>query len=1215
LCDSFVHIKGPILAKFEYRSANMQRLDGYFVYSASDLNDYLECKRLTELEALVARKRLLRPDPQDERAELIRRKGEEHEQRHLEALIERYPDEVVKFDRAQPGVEQYREAEVRTLEAMQRGVRVIYQATFFDGEFIGHADFLRRVEAPSRLGDYGYEVVDTKLALAPKAYYLVQLCNYSEHLERLQGRLPEFGHVVFGNGEEQRFRMNDYMAYYRHLKRAFLEYVTNPEFDRAGDAATYPFRCGHCEICPWDDACAKQRVDDDHLSLVAWLRRDQIAKLEAAGIRRVTHLAGAADGQRPNAMNPETFIKLRRQASLQVRGRDSAETIYELLAHEPPLGFALLPKPSPGDVFFDMEGDPLYEPGRSLEYLLGCWMPDNDPSFRAFWGLDRAGEKRAFEEFVDFIMERRKRYPALHVYHYANYEKTALRRLAQAHCTREAEIDVLLRGEVLVDLFAVVRQALAISEDGYGLKKVERLYKLERETDVRKGDESIVMFELWLLGRDQRILADIENYNRDDCRSTHRLRDWLLDRRLEAIEKYGVDLPLRPAKAPDEPCHAEFTAACKKCVTRQKEEREEARRSDLERMLLGSIPPPQSEDEYRSMNPQARMRYLLAALLAYHRREEKPEWWAFFDRCENVDGLREFDTESIGGLTLREDIPPQEVQRSSIYTYEFPEQQHKLAAGGDVYNPRTRKPAGTILSLDHETRLLGLKTTASIEDARAVTELIPCPPWPANVQRDALARIARSFLDGNLFSEYPATYDLLANRDPRVVSARSLQPQVVDAESVSETVAALDNSYLFIQGPPGSGKSTYGSQVICDLLERGQRVAVTSNSHKAIHNLLRKIEECSAARGGSFHGRYKHTKQNPDSQYRDSAFIQSYDSNDEFYGDDYVLAGGTGWLFAREELAGKFDYLFIDEAGQMALADALALSTCARNVVLLGDPAQLAQVGQGQQPLHAGDSVLEHLLGEEHTVSARRGIFLDVSYRMEPDICAFISEAMYERRLRAADSTREHRVIAGGKTLAGPYYVEVEHAGNNSRSEEEADEIVAQIARLRELGTLVDSKPPGRPGVARRLTDRDIIVVTPYNAQRRLIQHKLHCAGFDIEASTGIEVGTVDKFQGQEAAVVFYSMATSSGGDMPRNMEFLFERNRFNVAISRARAVSVLVCSPRLLDISCRSPEEMALANLLCAFVERAKCGLLYGEGDDRSVARPVELEAPRGRA
>jgi uncharacterized protein len=224
---------------------------------------------------------------------------------------------------------------------------------------------------------------------------------------------------------------------------------------------------------------------------------------------------------------------------------------------------------------------------------------------------------------------------------------------------------------------------------------------------------------------------------------------------------------------------------------------------------------------------------------------------------------------------------------------------------------------------------------------------------------------------------------------------------------------------------------------------------------------------------------------------------------------------------------------------------------------------------------------------------------------------------VYDKRLRAADSTREHRISVGTTELAGLYYVEVEHAGNSSHSEEEADEIVAQVSRLRERGMVVDSKPPERSGVERPLTDRDIIIVTPYNAQRRLIQRKLLDAGFNIETSTGIEVGTVDKFQGQEAAVVFYSMATSSGEDMPRNMEFLFERNRFNVAISRARAASVLVCSPRLLDISCRSAEEMVLANLLCAFAERAKCGLglLHGEGDDRSVAGPVELEAPRGRA
>ena len=488
------------------------------------------------------------------------------------------------------------------------------------------------------------------------------------------------------------------------------------------------------------------------------------------------------------------------------------------------------------------------------------------------------------------------------------------------------------------------------------------------------------------------------------------------------------------------------------------------------------------------------------------------------------------------------------------------------------------------MRLDEDRNLLELKTTAARDAARAIEELIPKGPPSTTVQRQALARIATSFMTGDLHQEHPATYDLLTSADPRVAGKHILQPERVSAEAVSAVASALDNSYLFVQGPPGSGKSTIGSRVICDLLAMGKRVAVTSSNHKAIHNLLHKVEACVLESGGRVCGRYKHSA--PGSEYGsrlDAPFIESVDSNQAFDGEDYQLAGGTAWLYARDELAGKFDYLFIDEAGQVALADALAMSPCAKNVVLLGDPSQLAQVSQGQQPLHAGDSVLAHLLGDSPTVGERRGIFLDVSYRMQPAICGFVSDAMYGNRLRPAAATAAHRVILPDQSLAGLYFSPVDHVGNGSSSVEEAFEIVRQIQRLRAEGMVVDSIPFDGAAPRRPVGDRDIIVVTPYNAQRRLILNQLREAGIDVE------VGTVDKFQGQEAAIVFYSMATSSGEDIPRNVEFLFDRNRFNVAISRARATSVLVCSPRLLDIACRTPEQMALANLLCAFAERAE--------------------------
>ncbi len=668
----------------------MQHVGGRLLYSASDLNDYLECKRLTGLASLVARGMLAPPDPdEDLTADLIRRKGEEHERRHLEILRERYPGGVVEFGRSEPGVEAYRVAERRTLEAMQSGAKIIYQATFFDDEFIGHADFLRRVERPSGLGAYGYEVIDTKLGLSPKPYYLVQLCNYSEHVQRLQGVLPESAWIVLGDETERPFELLEYMAYYRHLKQAFLRFAEASLARRVEELREYPFERPHCRICDWNDACEQKRIGDDHLSLVAGMRRDQIAKFEEAAIARVYDLGGADDAGRPTGMTPETFTKLRRQASLQVRGRETGEPLYELLDPVPATGFALLPQPAAGDVFFDMEGDPLFEPGRSLEYLFGCWMPGDDPPYRAFWGCTPADERKAFEDFVDFIVERRRRYPALHVYHYAPYEKTALRRLAQEYCTREDEVDDLLRGEVLVDLFAIVRQTLAISEDGYSLKKLEKFYGLRRETEVKKGDESIVMFERWLLDRDDRILADIEAYNQDDCRSTFLLREWLLARRLEAERRFGIELPLREPRQATAPCHAEFVETCKECVKRRTEEREAARRTELERTLAAGISAPQSEEAYREMEPGRRSRYLLSNLLAYHRREAKPAYWAYFDQCENVDELLEFHKDPIAGLRLREDVEPFKAARSLVYTYEFPDQMHKMSPG-EAHDPRTQ---------------------------------------------------------------------------------------------------------------------------------------------------------------------------------------------------------------------------------------------------------------------------------------------------------------------------------------------------------------------------------------------------------------------------------------------------------------------------------------------------------------------------------------------
>jgi len=1130
----------------------MQRIDGSYVYSASDLNEFLECAHLSELEFEVAEGERVRPQ-RDETTNLLARKGEEHEARHLQRLRERYPHALVECSpRGLPGRAAWEAAEQETLAAMRSGASIIYQPTFFDGTFVGRADFLRRVERPSRDRAWSYEVIDTKLGLSPKPTYLVQLCHYNEHLERLQGTLPLEMHVVLGSGNERHFRTEAYMAYYRHLKGRFLERMNER-------AATYPFQNAHCAACSWRPTCEAQRDADDHLSLVASIRRDQIAKLQTRGITTLRELALAGESGRPFGMPESSFFKLRRQAALQHVHRTERRHVYEFLDPVEASGFERLPEPDEGDIFFDMEGDPLYTPDRGLEYLFGAYLA-RESEYRAFWALDAREERIAFEHFIDFVVERKERYPDMHIYHYAPYETTALRRLMGYYGTREREVDALLRGQTFVDLYAVVRQAIRISQPSYSIKKLETFYGFSRSTKTQRGDDSIVMFESWLVGGDPAILADIERYNDDDCRSTHRLRDWLLQLRLEQATRLGRTPPWRSAVIAEEP--------------------DEPESSETVRTLLAAIEAPESLRALRASPEPVRAGWLLAALLEYHRREAKPGFWQLHDRHENLDRLLEFDHEALAGLEIRSDIPPERVKNSYVYTYEFPEQQHNL--GGDSpYCPERKKPAGTVVELDERRGIVRIKLNKNVTP-ESLHALVPGAPMRTPLQRAAVARIAESFLSGRLERAYPATFSILLAHRPRFFHARStIQPERIDARSVGALVEDLDRSHLVVQGPPGSGKSTIGASAIVDLLANGKRVAILATGHRAIHNLLRKVEETAAARNFVFRGLQKATKDRPASTFVSSLarpMVESIDDAAAFAGTPHQLAAGTSWLLSRPDLEGAYDVLVIDEAGQMSLADALACSLCASNVVLLGDPLQLAQVSQGAHPVGGDLSALEHLLDGNETIPPDRGVFLDVSYRMHPKICSFISHALYDDRLHAAPSCSGNRIESAALSGSGLFYLPIAHAGNSRSSDDEARAVAQTVAALIDGTYRLGTNAP------LRLTAADVLVVSPYNAQRKLLRAHLASAGLDAA-----RVGTVDAFQGQEAPVVLYSMATSSGADLPRDMAFLFEKNRLNVAISRAQCASVLVCSPELLNVRCSTPEQMALANLLCSFVEAAE--------------------------
>lgn len=1145
----------------------MYAADQHLILSPSDLNGYVQCRHLTALDLARMRGEIERPSSApDPIAVLLSQKGDEHERAHLERL-RADGREIVEISGPDPGLEGLRAAADATAEAIRAAPDVIYQATFAQpgagasGQptiYRGHADFLFRVDGrPSDLGDHSYEVADAKLARRAKPYFLLQLCFYSELLHSVQGgALPERVHVVLGSGETEGFRLAEFSAYFRRVRERFLASLSAP-------SATYPEPCAHCQVCPWLARCDAQRADDDHLSLVAGIPGGQRAKLSAAGITTLADLATLADDSSVAGIRPEQLAKRRQQAALQLRTRegDGAEPAMALLAPAPDRGFARLPAPSDGDVFFDLEGDPFFEGG--LEYLWGFVTNDGaEPEFTAWWGRDHGEEREAFERFVDFVSERRREWPDLHVYHYASYEITVLKRLAGAYGSREEEVDQLLRDRVFVDLYRVVVEAMRIGMPSYSLKKVEAFYMEQRDTAVTDGNDSVIEFERWLEqggseGGDDEILDAIAAYNRDDCLSTLRLRHWLLEQRATAAAEFGGEIPWFNPEL------------------RERSEEAVAITGETGRLVaaLTEGVPDRSED--RDAEQQART--LLAYALEYHQREARPVWWAIFDRAAGEPGDLVDDAECVAELEPDPERPSELDKKSRIHHLRFPVQETKLGAGKEPWDQATLAPAGKIVALDVQAGRLALRRGPSLAAVPLPRALMPGRPFDTREQRQALRRLADEVLADALdgAGSHRACRDLLLARPPRIDEVASGQPLYAGSPDLAASkalVAAMRDTCLVVQGPPGSGKTWTGARLIVDLIDRGMRVGVTSTSHKVIHNMLDEIEEVATEQRVSFHGLKKRSADNPESHY-ESTHIASSTSNSALVDPGISLPAGTAWHFAREETDGTLDYLFIDEAGQVALADALALGTAARNMVLLGDPQQLPQVNQGGHPEGSAVSALEHVLGSDQTIPAERGVFLDHTWRMHPDVCEFCSELMYDGRLHAAPGRELQRLAAPGSILDGTglRWVPVAHEGNAQRSIEEAHTIAAMVAEL-DGASYVDCD-----GAEHRLAREDILVVTPYNAQVQCLESVL---------PPGSRIGTVDKFQGQEAQVVFFSLATSSGAEIPRSLEFLLSRNRLNVAVSRARCVATVVGSPGLLEIDCGTVEQMRLVNALCRVVE-----------------------------
>src|SRR5438094_783738 len=812
----------------------MQYLDGRLIVSPSDLTGFLECEHLRQQELAAARGEIARAERKDPELEILTRRGLEHEARHLASLRTGHR-RVVEFPFPDGTTAGLTQAHAQTVDAMTEGVDVIYQGTFFDGRWRCHPDFLLRVDRPSKLGAYSYEVADAKLARKAKAAAVLQCCVYAEQVAAVQGLEPEHITLILGGGTEEELRLKDYGAYYRSVKRQFEE-VVFPSTSKDGQAAvTYPDPVDHCRICRWIDVCEARRRKDDHLCLVAGMRRDQTRRLNLAGIKTVTELGASPIDQPIHGVNEMALSRLRQQARLQVEQRRSDTLPFEVL---PPLGehlgFQALPAPTPDDLFFDMEGD-AFVGDNGIEYLFGIWEAEREGRVgvhHTFWGHDPDEEKRAFEQVVDFLIDRLSRNPHLHVYHYAPYEPNALKWLASTYATREAEVDRLLRGRVLVDLYRVVRQSVRIGTESYSLKELESLFRGKRSTEIVDAAGSIVAYEDWLESRDQRLLDEIGRYNEDDCISTAQLRDWLEARRLEAIAQYG-EIP-RPGPEEVEPSD----------TLRDIDERTAV----LVDRLLKGVP---EEANDRSREQQAR--YLLAHSLNWHRREGKSEWWEYYRKCSLTDEQLVEDREAIGAIEFRGEV--RQENRSNVFRYWFdPNQEYKIGVGDQPYDPRREAGAGEVVAIDPIAGWIELSRGVKSESPHP-TSLIPASPFGTKEQRDALMRLGQRVADHGFAGTgpYQAARDLLCLEPPRIDGVIEGAPLVQAGERARDVAKLLtprlNNTYLAIQGPPGSGKTTIGAELILNLVKQGKRVGITANSHKVIGNLLDKTMGEARRRG------------------------------------------------------------------------------------------------------------------------------------------------------------------------------------------------------------------------------------------------------------------------------------------------------------------------------------------------------------------------------
>lgn len=1125
----------------------MKHNSNRFELAATDLSNHLSCAHLTQLERKAALKEIDKPNWRDPSLDVLIQRGHEHEVAYVEFLSKKGL-RVVNLN-GQPSE--------KVIEAMVSGTDVIVQAQMKDSHWSGHADILLKVPGESKFGNWSYEVQDTKLAQNTRAATILQLCLYTDLLSTLQESSPEKMYVVKPghNFPTEEYRFAEFQAYYRLVKKNFEQVMDGPEL------STYPDPTEHCNICKWWQVCDKKRHEDDHLSLVAGIRSLHIVELQQHKIQTLEQFAKTEKLEKTTRGNQETFIRKQSQAKIQLEGRSQNSLLHETLPIEAGRGLNRLPEPNDGDIYFDIEGDAFYQEG-GLEYVLGYVYREKDSLvYSRIWATNRVEEKKAFEQFMRFLTERWKRFPKMYIYHFAPYEPSAVKRLARAHAVYEKEVDDLLRAERFIDLHSVFKEALLASVESYSLKELEKFTRYTRKVALHDASVARKSIEVALELNDFKSVSKeaiqiVEGYNEDDCLATEALHKWLENLRAGLI-KSGKEFQRPELKT------GEASENIQQLDTRS---------AAIFKALTGQLP-----EDRATWNDEQHVLWLLAHQIEYFRREDKSAWWEYFrvHELEYEDLLDE--RKAITGLQFIGELPKDKGERNVTHRYRYPPQELSIDEDDDLVEIKG-EGIGSVKAISLETFTIDIKKTGKTAGIQPISVHVRDVVRAGSLET-SLLDLASDVTEYGLAHTWPdhAAKDLLMRRNPKLSDGTegAFTNEGEDTVGAAIRIAlTLDRSYLAIQGPPGSGKTYTGARMIIELTKAGKKVGITAVSHKVIRNLsLAIIRE---AKKLSYHIGFVHKVNETSANCPDEITEVKLKS-------DRVIAGlaqgkvgcGTAWLWAESNSRETLDYLFVDEAGQMSLSHVLAASRAAKNLILLGDPQQLEQPQKGAHPEGSDVAALAYLLEGHPTMPTGRGLFLGITRRLHPDICRFTSEIFYEGKLRSL-SGLEKQVISGNTPFngSGLFYVPVDHKGNQSKSKEEVDAIGNMVTKLLAGGQWTDENGKTQP-----LQKEHILIVAPFNAQVSALRERL----------PGVEIGTVDKFQGQEAPVVIYSMTSSTVEDAPRGMSFLFSPNRLNVATSRAKCICILVSTPNLLQPDCRTIDQMQWANALCRYNELSK--------------------------